>query len=275
MNKWLSWASRNKWVNLFILLTYYLLVVLPHEVFGVFIASLFKKHGRPFYDRTLLIFFSLVFVVCLIVLAKRICNHPQRSLIIKYLFINTVLAILCFTILFVVNVEAIHFVQYAMFAILAFPLTRNYFQTHIWAMLAGTVDELYQYTILSPERTTYFDFNDVVINMIGAGFGLIAIRIYAPSVDLHSWAEFKTTKLWKLVAFILVATAALFLFGMASYYPEEGSLFVLIKEEITTFWHHMKPAVVFHVLTPLEGIILIVLIFWIFMGIEKGSNAYE
>lgn len=272
MNKWISWASDNRFASGILLVLFYLLVVLPHEVIGVFIAGLFKKHGRPFYDQTLLIIFSLIFVFFLITLYKRVVTHPERKRLVIYLIINTVLAVLCFTILFVVNVEAIHFVQYALFAILLFPLIKNYFQVHIWAMLAGTLDELYQYLILSPQRTDYFDFNDVVINMVGAGFGLIAIRAYDPAVFLHKWESFRRTWLFRLCVALLLFVILIFALGYASYNPAEGSYFILIKKEISWFWYHLPPAVTFHVLTPLEGIILIILIFWIFMGIEKGSE---
>lgn len=279
MSKWLTWASDHKAAHLVLLLTFYLLVVLPHEVIGLFIASLFFEHGRPFFDQTMLIFSVALFSLCAFALSKRIIQHPHRGRLMLYLLVNMILAILCFTVLFVVNVEAIHFVQYAIFAILVFPIVRNYFQAHTWATLAGTFDELYQYTILSPElQTKYFDFNDVVIDMVGAGFGLIAIRAYNPRVILHSWNDFKKTKLFKLLLILLVGLVLLFAFGFASYHPADSSYFVLVKEEIPWFWnlvtHHIHPDIIFHVLTPLEGIVLIIMILWFFIGIEKGSENF-
>lgn len=272
MIKWIDWGSKNQFLTIGISVMYFLCVVLPHEIIGVQIAALFQKHGRPFYDKVLLIIFVVLFLTTVIFLYRKIKNHPRKGRILFFGLANTFFAILCYTIIFVVNVEAIHFLQYAIFALIVFPLTRNYTYTHIWATLAGTCDELYQYLVLSPQRTDYFDFNDVVINMVGAAFGLIMIFIYNPISNPFSWSAFRSSKLcWFLIALILGVTA-LFVSGLASYHPTESSWFILQKEVIPWFWYELPPAVVFHVMTPLEGVIIVLFLLLFFSKLDKGSK---
>lgn len=271
MIKWIDWASKNRALTIGISIIYFLCVVLPHEIIGIQIAALFQKHGRPFYDKVLLLLFTGLFLLAVMLLYRKIKTHPQRNHILFFGIANTIFAILCYTILFVVNVEAIHFLQYAVFSLIVFPLTRNYTYTHIYATLAGTCDELYQYLVLSPQRTDYFDFNDVVINMVGAAFGLIIIRIYNPITNSFNWSAFRSSILFKFLFVLLLSVVALFVTGLASYYPTDTSWFILQKVMIPWFWYELPPAVVFHVMTPWEGVIVVLFLLLFFSKLDKGS----
>lgn len=72
--------------------------------------------------------------------------------------------------------EAIHFIQYAFLAIPVFALTLRPSQTVFWAALMGALNEAYQYFVLYPDnREVYFDFDDIVLNLIRAGIGVVMI----------------------------------------------------------------------------------------------------
>ena len=79
--------------------------------------------------------------------------------------------------LFAVNSEAIHFVQYGILALLLIPLVRRCGETIVLVTLLGILDEAYQYWVLHGDWGVYYDFNDVVLNLLGAAMGVLVPRI--------------------------------------------------------------------------------------------------
>ncbi|MDD3312508.1 hypothetical protein [Pseudodesulfovibrio sp.] len=75
------------------------------------------------------------------------------------------------TFLICTNVERIHYPQYAILGL----LLRGLIGGDAWALLAcnlvGMTDELLQYA-LYPQYTKYLDFNDMILNMVGAQAGI-------------------------------------------------------------------------------------------------------
>ncbi|MEQ8954002.1 MAG: VanZ family protein, partial [Gammaproteobacteria bacterium] len=85
-----------------------------------------------------------------------------------------------FLLLMTTPIEAIHYLQYGILAFLLasaldpdkqqWPLTTLLFIT----VGLGIIDELNQYFLLTPGNSTYIDFNDFVLNMLGEQAGLFA-----------------------------------------------------------------------------------------------------
>jgi VanZ family protein len=78
--------------------------------------------------------------------------------------------------LVVFNVENIHFPQYAVLTLTIFALFKHFGATVFWVTLSGVFDEGYQYFVLYRNNNiVYLDFNDIVLNLIGAGIGVALI----------------------------------------------------------------------------------------------------
>ena len=185
----INWLSKHKAVNLVLLGIYYLLAVLPHEQVGVFISKKVRKPmGLEAYDRIMLQIAIAGLLLYGIVVIWNIIRKPKQIPTLFYLIANICFASASVYALFVLNIEAIHFFQYAILALLLFPLLRSYSMTLFWGTLLGAIDEAYQYFYLSPDRTDYFDFNDVILDLIGVAFGLILIRSFNPNIaKIKSW----------------------------------------------------------------------------------------
>jgi len=271
--KWINWLKQRPLVNLILLLIYFLLVVLPHEQVGLLTVKIFGNLERSTYNLVITILASSLLLSATFIFFKRIINHPQKKLIGFYLITTTLLAVLCFKILFVINIEFVHFVQYAVFAILCFPLTLSYSQTLIWATLAGALDEAYQYFYLAPDRTNYYDFNDVIINLIGAAFGLIIIKIINPVYKKFDWKNF----LWSPLLYSLVILSMLigiaFATNFLGLYPTDTEAsYLLVKKMPTQFWSIEYPEIVYHILLPFEGLFIMMGLFLFYSGLEKSTN---
>lgn len=262
MIKLLDWLSNNKAINILLLLTYFLLVVLPHEEVGLFINSTFGSLSRPQYNLVMLIVFSVIVLLVFIPLVHRISKHDERKIILFYLTTSLVFATICYLVLFVVNVEAIHFLQYAIFVILCFPLVNNYSESLIWATIAGAVDEGYQFFYLAPERTPHFDWNDIIINLIGAALGLIVLKIF----NVQALRKKITMLQSPIFYFLMLVTISFFVLvftGTLSIYqdPNSPTPLTLVRELPEGFWTYPPgPYVKYHIVEPLEGITVTVLL---------------
>lgn len=272
---WINWLSQHRLINLVMIFIYYLLVVLPHEQVGILVNDIFGDLDRPVYD--LIITCISTGLLCLIVLFlfNKIKRHPNKKIIWFYLLSTVLFAILCFKILFVVNIEFVHFVQYALFAMLCFPLTLNYMHTLIWATLAGALDEAYQYFYLSPNRTDYYDFNDVIINLIGAAFGLIVIKILNPAYQSFNWKTFFQSHLFYCLVNLSLLIAIALASNLIGLYPNDTKAqYLLVKKMPAQFWSTVYPKIVYHILLPLEALLLMIGLFTFYGGLEKSTYPF-
>ncbi len=277
LSRFLIFLKNRPIIHLFILLTYYLLVVLPHEWVGLLTVDIFGGLPRDTYNLIILIAGIIGLCLYFIPVIRQSWKQESRSLIFFYLVATIILAGLCINYLFVINIEMVHFIQYAVFAILCFPLLQNYNLTLIWATLAGALDEAYQYFYLAPERTDYYDFNDVITNLIGAAFGLILLRAYQiPSIKLSILQFLKSKTFFLLLACTIIILFLLTTPYLSLYQGKKEALFYIVKVRPEGFWSVVHPNVTFHIMLPLEGILTTIAL-WLFYsrlgnGIKKDTT---
>ena len=276
MRRFLSWLEEHPFWNWVIAISYYLLVVLPHEQVGLIISKVFEPFDRSTYDLIVLvmalIIFSLFFYLLIVSVKKDFQSNKQTSALqIFYLISTCIFSVCAWYYLIIVNIELIHFIQYAGLAILLFPIVQHYSATIFWVFLAGAVDEAYQYFYLAPDRTNYYDFNDVVINLLGGVWGLLWLW----SSNIFPVVKNKKNRIPIIISavVILLSLIALFSSGTLALYPSsngETALYLLSKTPpIQGFWSLVYPDVVYHVIKPVEGVILILLLFLFYSGLGK------
>jgi len=255
--------TKHRLFNSILVITYFLLVVLPHKRFGTWINRLFGKNGfgltRNEYNEVIAMTALTVFGIMAVGLFFLLKKHPEWKKVIFYLLSSLIFAIIIVNVLFVINIEMVHFPQYAAFAILIFAFTNRYFSTLVWTTIAGSIDEAYQYFYLAPNDTGYYDFNDVVTNLIGATFGLIILKAFQVK-------EKETPPLLQRsevigVIILIVTIAILYITKVWCIHPEDGGMYPIIKKKITTFWTTLPPKETFHVMKPWEGIVAVLALF--------------
>lgn len=270
MNKIISWFQQHPLTNFALIAIYFIAVVLPHKTFGTFLnTKVFKGITRAEYNRFVLYIALSMLLVFTIIFVKNSAQRAFRNRLWLYMGFNVILATLVINLLFVINIEMIHFPQYAFFAILCFPLVSNYLQALTWATLAGAIDEAYQYFYLAPNDTSYYDFNDVVTNLVGAVFGLLFLRSFGI-------AESKRPKFLRSSAFYGIIALFLIVFiscltGILSIYPDEETTYQLLRKWPEGFWSHARPNITYHVMRPLEGLAITGLLIILFSGIGKSE----
>ncbi len=277
MNRIINWLSEHRLANAIILFVYFLAVVLPHKRFGTFLNNTVvgamnidnnTAEGRQAYNLLALGIAAFILISVLYFFIKNTIGQANRNRIWAYMIANTILAALVLQFLFVVNIEFVHYPQYAMFAILSFPLIQNYHQTLIWTTLAGAIDEAYQYFYLAPNDTPYYDMNDVITNLIGAVFGLLFLWSFNIKERI-SPQFFRSGAFYAWLVLGLIITICC-ITGFLSIYPSDTTEFQLLKKWPSGFWSKVHPNVTYHITKPLEGM-LIVIGLWLFYR-KIGQN---
>lgn len=275
MKALILWLYRRRLANIILLISYFLLVVLPHEEVGLLTVQIFGHLSRDTYNLIILIAGLIGLLFYFVPVIRNIWKGTDKRLKLFYLLLTIALVALVFNTLFVINIEVVHFVQYAVMAILLFPLTLRYWDTLYWATLLGAIDEAYQYFYLAPLRTDYYDFNDVITNLLGAALGLVYLRTFDLGIlgkDGRKWYEI--VPLWSTVVLFSI-TVILIQQNLLSVYPPsegEASIFTLVKKMPAGFWSVVHPNVTYHVVLPGEGVIWTMILLMMFLSLSRNNN---
>ena len=268
-------------INIAIAATYYLLVVIPHNSFGEWIAyTLDEPLGRKQYNLIILIIgiITLVIYVYLFwngIRMKKIAggtySKKDRTFLWLSLLLAIVLIVFSFFTIIIINIEIIHLVQYALLAILLFPILQNCTATLFWIIIFGVLDEAYQYKILNPEKYDYYDFNDVILDLLGGILGVLLILANKPVINELKYKRARKHMMYSALILVILLGFA-FLTGIVVVYPMEGipeAPFQLIREYDPSFWRVVPPNVQYHVVRPLEGIFIILLLFIFYSRLDN------
>ena len=276
----LDWLRRHRIVHIVAIITYYILVVAPHKRFGAFlnktVAGSFglkigTVEGRSQYNLFVISVACMLLLVVGIVVIRKLRAHPEKKKIGAYFIANTIVSVIIINLLFVINIEVIHFPQYAMFAMLIFPLVGTYTGSLVWATMGGMLDEAYQYFYLAPKDTSYYDLNDVVTNLSGAVFGLLILATFR--IKEYSQFRLKTSSIWYGLIMVLLAVVIAHVSGILSIYPSDDRPYHILREWPPGFWSHVSPDVTFHVIRPIEGVVVTIVLWILFSKIGPDNKS--
>lgn len=265
----LLWLSKRRIFAALLAAGYLAAVVFPHKEVSRAFDWMAEFFSFKVYNSALFaIFFSLMLVLWIFIL-KKIWRNEQRRVKVAFWLFTAALVIASYQVLIVASVEAIHFIQYAILAIPVFALTLSFGETVFWVTLMGTLDEAYQYFVLYPDnREVYFDFNDIVLNLIGAAIGAVMIFTLSnvgsfPRLrTLNSRGSNRTPPL--VAASLLLAGLLLVSSGVLTLYPKadasEAQITLSHKPAPSQFWEKPKKGKPFHILHPAEGLVLAALL---------------
>jgi glycopeptide antibiotics resistance protein len=257
--------ARNKVQATLLVTAYFLALVYFHDAATVAADWLKYQLTLKYYNLTFFIAGLAISLFTSYILLKKVKKNNDRR-IFFYLFLITVAAMLVAVLtMTVVDMEAIHFIQYGLLSALILPITRRYESAFIYATVLGIIDEVYQYFILNPDFS-YFDFNDIILNMLGAGAGLLilAVNIH-PQVKMQPWKWYTSPAFWFIIA--ILAIALFFSLNMSlSFFPRAeagagGSLFSLYRKSLPDeFWTFLYGNRYYHILRPWEAISIMILL---------------
>ncbi len=167
----LVWLAGHRRVAIVLALAYGLATILPHEVVNGGVLRLQQALGRVRFV-ALVGALGLAALIGMVTLIVRGCRRPavRRSLLVWSLLVAAALTASQVLLISVVS-EGVHFVQYALLVLLLLPVIGRVGTTMIWATLVGVLDEGYQFWVLHRDWGIYLDFNDILLNAVGAALG--------------------------------------------------------------------------------------------------------
>ena len=173
-----DFKTKKKWPLILAISVYFAVCLVFHrrvnEFFDVFLQWMTYPQFNNYVFEIIVALAVITFALLVAVL--RYNRHRVRWMLVLGVWIT--LAVLAHYLLFVSNIEAVHYPQYAILAIMIYALTGGETVSVVLATLLGAIDEANQYFILYAGRSDlYMDYNDIILNLLGAVFGIAAYLI--------------------------------------------------------------------------------------------------
>jgi len=154
---------------------YSIVTIAAHEEVNQWVRALQGRLGRDGFAA--LVWAVSVLLVMAFLLALTRAPRAARASIAVGLALWLVAAAFVYRYLFTVASEGVHFAQYAGLVLLVFPLVGRVAAAMLIANLIGIADEAYQFWGLHPDWGVYLDWNDIVLNALGALLGALLLAL--------------------------------------------------------------------------------------------------
>jgi hypothetical protein len=161
------------------------------------------RWGFPLYDRAALIGIPLLTLAVLVPLVRRHAARWRQPIIWCVALSLLVMSVAVQRWMLVANIELIHFPQFGLIAALLLAAGLTAEPAWLLATAAGILDETYQQLVIyAGRKDTYLDFNDMILNAIGAAWIVVA---FAPQTSVTKrWWRWPRSAYW-LLPLIVVA----------------------------------------------------------------------
>ncbi|MEY3053200.1 MAG: hypothetical protein RLY31_2985, partial [Bacteroidota bacterium] len=172
----------------------------------------------------------------------------------------------------VIMVEVVHFVQYGILATLVFSLLPRYGPTLLVCILAACLDESWQHFVLSPEKSAYLDFNDLLLDGLGAGLSLVWLRTRNIVWVIRTASPYRFSVAGTLL--VLALSAAAHLAGVLHYHDPSNPdtlRWSMVRQPWEGWWHTVHPNVTFHIVRPMEGLLWLTLLFLVVRTLDADQ----
>jgi len=134
------------------------------------------RWGFSLYDRTALIAIPVVSALAISPMLARRAHLLLRPLTLASVLLLSAMTLAAQRWLLVTNIELIHFPQFALPAAVLLAAGLSGESAYLVATAAGIVDETYQHLVIYAGRQdTYLDFNDMILNAIGAAWAVVLL----------------------------------------------------------------------------------------------------
>lgn len=214
------WLQQHPFVGWLLSIGYLITVTLTHDVVQRPALRLQRAYGVELVHYVLIILIVVSLVVMIRKLLPRLRDHENSRRMIWSGIVLLGAATLVLKFLMVRSIESIHILQYLILSLTLCILTRSPVPAVLLATLGGVFDEGWQYFVLHPGQP-YFDFNDVIMNTVGALSGVWVYLLYKPATERVATSWKPALVAWAGLAVVIVS---LFASGMFTVYRADSGI---------------------------------------------------
>ncbi len=268
-----KWLAAHKRINLLLVLAYIGFIVFAHEWFVNVSVEVMNSISLPTYQRLVASLSVGVLILVMIVLYGLIRSNRQINRVnLLYLILTLVGLVFHFFVFTEMNIEFIHALEFGLLAVLIYPITGRFGAAIVYSLPVMLFDEWYQYQVLF-DYVEYFDFNDLVLDLLGAGFTLSLLGLFGAAACNESVSVIRRTELFVLFGLIFIA-GFLWLSTVIVPYPDmvTHKTWLILNElkEDYGFWRiHPFIGSTYHVIEPLPGMIAIFSMSLAYLGMDQ------
>jgi hypothetical protein len=213
------------------------------------------RWGFSIYDRVALIAIPVATLVAIAVPLAARRSLRLRPELLMAAAVLVVVSVGAQRWLLVANIELIHFPQYVLLSAMLLAGGLSASAAFLFSTAAGVIDEAYQHLVVYAGRTdTYFDINDIVLNAIGAAWGVVLLVDVLGRTDVVSGFS-RTQSTDRRQPFVAGAVLSIAALGV-SFWLDPPQFVPMFKS--TTTGHQF-----FRVLSSAEGVVMVALL-WAF-----------
>ena len=257
----IRWLSTHRFVAVLLALALYYSVVFYHDDISEYAMVLYYNVGETLYNVYMEYAFIALLVPTLAILGWLIFRSGHWVFFLSLTLANLLMMWASYRLLVTYNIEFVHYFAYMAIAFVLLPVLRHLGETVVVVTLLGAIDEGYQYLVLNP-KFEYYDFNDVLLNLIGAGTGVVtALMLGRGAIELRAMPLYASKAFWLALSvplgFYLACQAGWAAVGPIEN-PDGGEVFALFrKAQGDGLWKEPYVGKFFHVVRPVEGSVLI------------------
>lgn len=277
MYRALRYLAARRGMTAALVVFYSILIVATHEYVQDVVLGWYERFGRRNVNLAVQIAGAVVILALVRFLYRALRPAGRRNWKLLYLVVSALSVAGSWRWLFYTDAESVHFPQYALLAMLIYPLTRRYGRTVYYATLIGVADECIQFYVAHPTWSVQLDMNDMFYNLIGAGLGCVMVY-FAAGTELQrplrggAARDMRRSPAFAATVGIVLLVAVLNRAGLMTLDPlADGTKprFVVRRGGPSArFWHRTTWGKRYHELTPAEAAALAAVFLLFYAGLD-------
>jgi len=269
MNGILHFLHRHPWFTLASGSIYFAATVLFHKAVANLSLDVEKKVSYAIYNKGWGLFALIGLSSILLAVIVKIFKSKDRGFKALFLILTAGVIAASHLVVLAVNLEYIHIMQFSLLVIPVFALCSRFGESVFWIGLLGAVDELYQYYVVWWPHQSYFDFNDITMDIAGGVFMIFLISLWLGGDVYFAAKRNRKTKWYRspapvIAAILIFLTLAANVFGILRFTPQDKdgtnsqAAILLSKEpQAPEFWSVFEKGKTYHIQGALEWMIVL------------------
>ncbi len=273
----IHWLESHKWVNALLVLFYALFVVFAHDFFVQISVDVMNSLSLDVYNQVVAAI-ALALLLGLVYLVSYGIKNRSKVDFTGLVFLMMTIAglVVHFFVFTEMNIEFIHAAEFGILAVLLYPLVGRFGAAISFALPVMVIDEWYQYQVLYPETVEYFDFNDLQLDLLGAGLFLSMLKTFRILTKNQPVEIFRRVEFYAILHRAL-AVIILLSFSVIVPYADQATdstwLVLNAIQEPYGFWRvHPTIGSTYHVLEPIAGLFTVFGICLTYMAMDPISS---